>query len=102
MISLTAVENLVEKCYEWMKTEFQYGAVSIPHESKGEQIVLATNNKIVNKETLQSYVKNNGISELFLPKIILYKEEFPLFSTGKRNNVELKKEVIKELSKKMD
>lgn len=102
MISLTAVENLVEKCYEWMKTEFQYGAVSIPHESKGEQIVLATNNKMVNKETLQSYVKNNGISELFLPKIILYKEEFPLFSTGKRNNVELKKEVIKELSKKMD
>ncbi len=102
MVSLTAVENMVEKCYEWMKTEFQYGAVSIPHESKGEQIVLATNNKMVNKETLQSYIKNNGVSELFLPRIVLYKENFPLFSTGKRNNVELKREIIEELSKKMD
>lgn len=100
MISLTAVENMVEKCYEWMKTEFQYGAISIPHSSKGEQIVLATDNKMVNISTLQSYIANNGISKLFLPRIILYKENFPLMATGKRNNIELKKEILEELSNK--
>lgn len=97
MVSLTAVENIAEKCFGWMKTDFQYGAVSIQHESKGEQIVLVTNNKMLTIEALQLYIKNNAISELFLPRIILYKEEFPLMGNGKRNNLELKKEVLEEL-----
>ena len=97
MVSLTAVENIAEKAFAWMKTDFEYGAVAIPHESKGEQIVLATNNKMVTHEALQLYAKNNGISELFLPRNIIYKETFPVFSTGKRNNVALKKEIMEEL-----
>ncbi len=100
MISLTAVENIAEKCSEWLKTDFIYGAVAIEHESKGEQIVLVTSNRSLTIEMLQNYIKNNGISELFLPRIILYKDELPLMGNGKRNNLELKKQVLEELKTK--
>lgn len=102
MVSLTAVENMAERCYGWMKTEFQYAAISMEHPQRGEQIVLATDNRMVKKETLQSYANNNGISLLFLPKIIVYKENFPMLPSGKRNNAELKKEILEELENKRD
>jgi len=106
MVSLNAVDNMVRKAYEWMTQDsensemFSYGVVAIPHESKGEQIVLVTNNKMVTLEGLHSYIKNNGMSELYLPRIILFKEKLPVFATGKADNVTLKKEVLEELAHK--
>ena len=80
-----------------MEPEYSYGVVSIPHESKGEQIVLVTNNEKVTSAMLHEYVKNNGMSELYLPRVILYHEKLPVFATGKADNVTLKKEVMAEL-----
>ena len=106
MVSLNAVDNMVRKAYEWMTQDsensemFSYGVVAIPHESKGEQIVLVTNNKMVTLDGLHSYIKNNGMSELYLPRIILFKEKLPVFATGKADNVTLKKEVLEELAHK--
>ena len=80
-----------------MGPDFVYGIVSVPHESKGEQIVLVTNNTQVKQEVLHDYIKNNGMSELFLPRTILYHEKIPAFLTGKTDNVTLKKEVMEEL-----
>ena len=97
MVSLNAVQDMVIKAYEWMGSDFSYGVVSVPHESKGEQIVLVTNNTQVKQEVLHDYIKNNGMSELFLPRTILYHEKIPAFLTGKTDNVTLKKEVIEEL-----
>ena len=97
MVSLNAVLDMVCKAYEWMGGEFQYGVVAVPHESKGEQIVLVTNNNQVTQEVLHSYIKNNGMSELFLPRLILYRDKLPVFATGKADNVTLKKEVLAEL-----
>ena len=74
-----------------MRPEYSYGVVSIPHESKGEQIVLVTNNEKVTSAMLHEYVKNNGMSELYLPRVILYHEKLPVFATGKADNVTLKK-----------
>ena len=37
------------------------------------------------------------MSELFLPRVILYKDKLPVFATGKADNVTLKKEVMEEL-----
>ena len=42
-------------------------------------------------------VKKNGMSELYLPRVILYHEKLPVFATGKADNVTLKKEVMAEL-----
>ena len=50
MVSLNAVHEMVCKAYEWMGAEFQYGIVAVPHESKGEQIVLVTNNNQVTQD----------------------------------------------------
>lgn len=94
MVSLNAVQEMVCRAYEWMGGEFQYGVVSIPHESKGEQIVLATNNRQVEQEVLHSYIKNNGMSELYLPRVIIYRDSLPVFATGKADNVTLKKEIL--------
>lgn len=100
MVSLHAVDEMVRKAYEWMGSNFEYGVVAIPHESKGEQIVLVTNNSSVQQDVLLTYIKNNGMSELFLPRIILYRDKLPVFATGKADNVTLKKEVLEELSHK--
>ena len=83
-----------------MGNNFEYGVVSVPHESKGEQIVLVTNNRSVQQDVLLNYIKNNGMSELFLPRVILYRDHLPVFATGKADNVTLKKEVLEELSQK--
>jgi acyl-[acyl-carrier-protein]-phospholipid O-acyltransferase/long-chain-fatty-acid--[acyl-carrier-protein] ligase len=97
MVSLNAVQEMVIKAYEWMGTDFEYGVVAIPHESKGEQIILVTNNQQAKQEVLHDYIKNNGMSELFLPRVILYQEHIPLLATGKTDNVTLKKIVLEEL-----
>ena len=96
MVSLNAVNEMVCKAYA-ADNEYQYGIVSTPHESKGEQIVLATNNPNVTQEGLHAYIKQNGMSELYLPRIILRMEKLPVFATGKMDNVTLKKMVLEEL-----
>lgn len=98
MVSLNAVLEMVRKVYEKHGEEFDYGIVAIPHESKGEQIVLATNNRNVTLDELHAYIKNNGMSELYLPRLIIFKEKLPVFATGKADNVTLKKEILEEVS----
>ncbi len=98
MVSLNAVHEMVCKAYE-VDGEFQYGVVAVPHESKGEQIVLATNNRNVTQDGLHAYIRANAMSELFLPRMILYMDKLPVFATGKADNVTLKKLVLEEMAK---
>ncbi len=97
MVSLNAVQDMVIDATKEMMGEYNYGVVAVPHESKGEQIVLVTNNKEVTSALLHAYVKANGMSELYLPRVILYHDKLPVFATGKSDNVTLKKEVMEEL-----
>ena len=97
MVSLNAVLDMVIDATQNMEGECSYGVVAVPHESKGEQIVLVTNNKEVTSALLHAYVKANGMSELYLPRVILYHDKLPVFATGKADNVTLKKEVMAEL-----
>lgn len=97
MVSLNAVQDMVIDATAKMEGDFNYGVVSVPHESKGEQIVLVTNNQEVTSSLLHGYIKANGLSELYLPRVILYHEKLPVFATGKADNVTLKKEVMAEL-----
>ena len=97
MVSLNAVSELVHDAYKAAGAEYSYGIVSVPHESKGEQIVLVTNNKDVDKETLHAYIKSNSMSELYLPRTILFHDKIPVFATGKTDNMTLKQNVLNEL-----
>ena len=97
MVSLNAVHDMVIAATQDMGADYAYGVVAVPHESKGEQIVLVTNNQQVTSSFLHEYVKSAGLSELYLPRVILYHEKLPVFATGKSDNVTLKKEVMAEL-----
>ena len=97
MVSLNAVHEMIVKAYEQSGSDYSYGVVSVPHESKGEQIVLVTNNKNVTQDCLHNYVRANGLPELYLPRVILFKESLPVFATGKADNITLKKQVLEEL-----
>lgn len=97
MVSLNAVDIMVRKACDCFGEEFDYGIIAIPHESKGEQIVLATNNRNVTQELLHAHIKSNGVSELYLPRLIIFKDRLPVFATGKADNVTLKKEILEEL-----
>ena len=97
MVSLNAVHETVVKAFEADGVEWAYGIVAVPHETKGEQIVLATNNKKATNDRLHAYIKQNGLPELYLPRVIVYRDSLPVFATGKADNVTLKKEVMAEL-----
>ena len=97
MVSLNAVQDMVIAATKETEGEYNYAVVAVPHESKGEQIVLVTNNRSLTSPMLHEYVKVNGMSELYLPRTILYHDNIPLFATGKVDNVTLKKEVMEEL-----
>ena len=98
MVSLNAVHETVVKTFEADGVEHAYGIVAVPHDTKGEQIVLATNNKKATIDRLHAYIKQNGLPELYLPRVIVYRDSLPVFATGKADNVTLKKEVMAELN----
>ena len=102
MVSLTAVEVMVRKACADDGEDCSYGVVAVPHPSKGEQIVLVTNNENVTQDKLHKFIKANTMSELYLPRIILFKSHLPVFATGKADNVTLKKEVLEELEANQD
>lgn len=96
MVSLKAVENMVCQAFS-NKEDFACGVVAIPHEHKGEQIVVVSTDKDLTLEILREFVKKNGYSELYLPRIVLIKEKIPTTATGKVDNLALRKEVLAEL-----
>ncbi len=98
MVSLAAVENMVRKAIGEFKEGVEIGVVSVPHETKGEQIVVVTNQKEMQIEQLKDYAKQNGLPELYVPRTIIYKDCIPTFATGKIDNVTLKKDIMAELN----
>jgi acyl-[acyl-carrier-protein]-phospholipid O-acyltransferase/long-chain-fatty-acid--[acyl-carrier-protein] ligase len=85
MISLSTVEEIAASLYH----DYISAAITISHETKGEQILLFTNNKNFDKIAMLQHAKSKGISELCVPKEIMYLHEIPVLSTGKTNYREL-------------
>lgn len=95
MISLTAVENNAQAICK--DEDFKCVAVAAPHPKKGEQIVLVSNKQNLTRKDFTDYAGKNGLSELYVPSILLVKEEFPVFATGKADKVSLKKWAIEQI-----
>lgn len=98
MVSLKAVENMINSAYLG-KDDFCCGVVAVPHEQKGEQIILVTNEQTLTMDMLREFIKQNGYPELYMPRRIIYRDKIPTSATGKVDNVTLKKEVLAELAK---
>jgi acyl-[acyl-carrier-protein]-phospholipid O-acyltransferase/long-chain-fatty-acid--[acyl-carrier-protein] ligase len=93
MVSLTAVESHVAAIWP----ENLHVAIAVNDNKKGEQIVLIYNLENLKKEALQKYYKENGISELQLPKQILFTDNVPILGTGKIDYVASQKFVEEKL-----
>ena len=79
MISLTAVEAFLAKLWP----NHTHAIVAIPDEKKGEQLILLTENKEAQRQEITEYVRKQGLSELGLPKKIIYVDQVPVLGTGK-------------------
>jgi acyl-[acyl-carrier-protein]-phospholipid O-acyltransferase/long-chain-fatty-acid--[acyl-carrier-protein] ligase len=79
MISLSYIENAVQEVWP----DYAQAVVSVPEESKGEVIVLLTENPSPDRERLRTELIAKGLSELFIPKRIIHLESIPKIGVGK-------------------
>jgi acyl-[acyl-carrier-protein]-phospholipid O-acyltransferase / long-chain-fatty-acid--[acyl-carrier-protein] ligase len=79
MVSLTAVEDLASRT--WPETPS--AVVSQPDPQKGEQLVLVTTKEGAARQELSARAREDGMSELHVPKRILHVEKIPLLGSGK-------------------
>lgn len=79
MVSLTAVEQNIDRLYP----QSLQGVLTVPDEKKGEQLVLITNREEANIKDLREYFKNQGLSELWMPKKVIYIKNPPVLGNGK-------------------
>lgn len=86
MVSLTAVETFVSGIYP----DEGHAIVALPDAKKGEQLVLLTTKKGLKRSNLFSPAKEQGISELWVPKEIVVVDKIPLLGTGKVDYVTAK------------
>jgi acyl-[acyl-carrier-protein]-phospholipid O-acyltransferase/long-chain-fatty-acid--[acyl-carrier-protein] ligase len=85
MISLSAVETAVSKLWP----QEMHAVIAILDEKKGEQLVLFTTHKAAAFNEILTSFKEQGLSELSVPKNIKVLDEIPLMGTGKTDYVKL-------------
>jgi len=81
MVSLAAVEEMLMA----VNAEFDYAAVNIEDDKKGEQIVLFTTNKDLKRDMISKVCREKQLSELYIPRVIIPIKELPVLATGKLN-----------------
>jgi acyl-[acyl-carrier-protein]-phospholipid O-acyltransferase/long-chain-fatty-acid--[acyl-carrier-protein] ligase len=79
MVSLTAVEVAIQKLWP----EDQHAAVVLGDAKKGEQIVLLSTCKTVERASMQEHFRASGLTELAVPKQWVCVKEIPLLGSGK-------------------
>ena len=79
MISLTAVEEVVQKIWP----DFTHAVISMPEENKGEVLLLITEMPDAKKEELRSAFLKRGFSEIMIPREIAHIAALPRIGSGK-------------------
>ncbi len=79
MVALPVVDDLAARAWP----DFNHASVAIEHETKGQQILLVTENPDADKKTLQEMVKAENLSPLNVPAKFMVVEEIPLLGSGK-------------------
>ncbi|MDR1124299.1 MAG: acyl-[ACP]--phospholipid O-acyltransferase [Elusimicrobiota bacterium] len=85
MVSLAAVEETANKI--WPEGT---AAINIPDDKKGEQIILFTARQNAGQKELAQAFREQGLSELWIPKEVRVLSELPLTGTGKTDYMKLK------------
>lgn len=89
MVSLTAVEMYLQSLWP----NFMHAVVAVGDSKKGEAIVMFTNKKDAARQEISSYAREQGITELSVPKTIQIVDQIPVLGTGKVDYVTLQKMV---------
>ncbi len=79
MVSLTSVENALDKLYP----NVVQGIVALPDDKKGEQMILLTSCENASLSDIKEFFKQSGFGELWIPKKIVYMKKPPVLATGK-------------------
>ena len=87
MVSLTAVEQLLDQMYP----DAKQGIIAVEDEKKGEKLVLITSNEEAAVAKIKSYFKEQGISELWIPREVFFTKKPPLLGSGKFDYVAAQK-----------
>ncbi|MGE3871574.1 MAG: AMP-binding protein, partial [Parvibaculaceae bacterium] len=85
MVSLAAVEMLLQQAFP----DYSHAVVAIPDPKKGEQLVLFTTDRKLDRSRLSEGLKARGAMELMIPRIIMPLDAMPLLGTGKTDYVAL-------------
>jgi acyl-[acyl-carrier-protein]-phospholipid O-acyltransferase/long-chain-fatty-acid--[acyl-carrier-protein] ligase len=81
MISLSQIEEFPKKLWP----DNNNVVCSIKDNTKGEALILLTDNKKADLSVLTNFMKEEGLSNLYLPKKIKIISEFPILGSGKIN-----------------
>lgn len=89
MVSLTAAEAIASAVYPG----HHHAVISVPDTKKGEALILVTDHADAQVEELLKAARNNGTSELMVPRKIKTVSNIPVLGTGKTDYVALQKMV---------
>lgn len=90
MVSLLAVEELAAL----VSPEAAHAAIAIADPSRGEQILLISEDKALTRDILIERAKVQGIAEIMLPKRVVHMEAIPRLGNGKIDYMSLAKASI--------
>ena len=79
MVSLSAVEGLASALWP----DHLHAAVALPHDRKGEQVVLVTDHAGADAAALKRFARDKGIAEIMVPRDLVQVERMPLLGAGK-------------------
>ncbi|MGN1091347.1 MAG: hypothetical protein ACI4RJ_02515, partial [Alphaproteobacteria bacterium] len=68
--------------------------------TKGEQILVVSTSDKINLDVVAPFIQQQGFSEIYIPKSIIYKREIPMLASGKRDYMTLQKQVEDIIQKK--
>jgi len=86
-VSLAVVENIAAALWP----DNAHAAVALPDGRKGEQIVLVTDAKEAGRMEMVGWAQNHGVTELALPRRVVWVEAIPILATGKTDYVSVQK-----------
>lgn len=94
MVSLTAVEAYINQACP----DGHHVVVAVPDARKGEQLVLVTDDAMLNRKVILEAARDRQFSELMIPKTVILLEKIPVLGTGKTNYPEVQKIAESQLS----
>jgi acyl-[acyl-carrier-protein]-phospholipid O-acyltransferase / long-chain-fatty-acid--[acyl-carrier-protein] ligase len=85
MVSLTAVELAIQRAYP----DLASACVAVPDAKKGEQLVLFVTSPELDRKAVSGLMKQQGVSDLMIPRNIVQLEALPLLGSGKADYMTL-------------